>query len=440
MSKVAGPDRTLQTIADNGQPISPAYVRYTLFMLVIVFMVHNIDRQIISILLVPIQNELQVSDTAMGMVTGFAFATAYALGGIPLAYLCDRGNRRNILSVVIAVWSGFTALCGVVTSYTQLLLARVGVALGEAGGHPSCVSIISDLFPAAQRGRAMGIFFTGASIGMFVGIWLGGWINDVMGWRMAFIAVGLPGILLALVVRLTLKEPKRGGVDGVVIDTGDKPPFTTVLKYLWSLNTYRYLALGNALHSLALYASFAWSPTYFIRAHGMSTTEVGLWIGLMAGAGAICGNLASGYVSDVLGRRSKAWYMRLAGLAALCALPFVALFLLLEQSYLAIACYFPVLFCLAVPLPAMAVVTQGIVKPRMRAMSYTVQYMVTSLIGMGSGPFLVGLINDMLEPRFGELAVRYSLLWVITVATLLCVAAFLNSSRTTVREMEKAQD
>lgn len=439
MSSTAQSGQLIQTTADNGQAITPGYARYMLFVLVIVFMVHNVDRQIISILLVPIQNELQVSDTAMGLLTGFAFATAYALAGIPLAHLCDRGNRRNILSTVIAVWSGFTAICGLVTSYTQLLLARVGVAFGEAGGHPSCVSLISDLFPAAKRGRAMGIFFCGASAGVFVGIWLGGWINEAMGWRMAFIAVGLPGLLLALIVRLTLKEPKRGAVDNVKINTEEKPHFPTVFKYLWSLKTYRFLMLGNALHSVAIYACFAWAPTFFIRAHGWNTAQVGLWIGLMAGAGAICGNLLGGTLTDVLGRRSKAWYMGVAGLALFLAMPFAALFLLLEHSSIAVFFYFPVLLCIATPMAPMAVVTQGIVKPRMRAMSYTFQYMVTSLVGMGSGPFLVGLINDMLRPQFGELAVRYSLLGVVGVGALFSGMAFLNASRTVAAEMEQAQ-
>lgn len=375
----------------------------------------------------------------MGLLTGFAFASAYALAGFPLAHLCDRGNRRNILTACITVWSGFTVLCGLTTNYLQLLFARVGVALGEAGGHPSCVSLISDYFPLETRGRAMGIFFTGASTGMFVGIWLGGWVNEAMGWRMAFVAVGVPGLLLALIVRLTLKEPKRGASDGLSVDIGEKSQFIAVVRYLWSLPTYRYLMLGNALHSVALYASFAWAPAFFIRIHDWNTAQVGLWVGLMSGAGAVFGNLAGGMLTDVLGRRSKAWYMGVVAIAVFGSLPFVAGFLLIDQPALAVACYFPVLLCLATPMAPMAVVTQGIVKPRMRAMSYTFQYMVTSLVGMGSGPFLIGLTNDILQPVLGILAVRYSLLGVVGGAVVLSALAFLKATRSVVIDMDNAQ-
>ena len=306
------------SVAVAPRPISAGYSRFALLLLTIVFLVHNLDRQIMSILLVPIQNELGASDTAMGFLTGFAFAAVYVTFGIPMAHLCDRGNRRNILSIVIAVWSGFTALCGTAVNYVHLLLMRVGVALGEAGGNPACVSMISDFFPAARRAMAMAVWYIGASAGIFLGMWLGGWINDAMGWRAAFVAVGLPGVLLALIVRLTLIEPPRGASDGIAVDARPAHSFAAVQRLLWSLATYRRLILGNACHSIAMYASFAWAAAYFIRIHGLSTTEVGFRIGLVTGLGAALGNLIGGFMTDRLSARSKAWYMGVAGLPTCC--------------------------------------------------------------------------------------------------------------------------
>ena len=327
--------------------ISEGYSRYALLLLTIVFLVHNLDRQIMSILLVPIQNELGASDTAMGFLTGFAFAAVYVTFGIPMAHLCDHGNRRNILSIVIAVWSGFTALCGTAVNYVHLLLMRVGVALGEAGGNPACVSMISDFFPAARRAMAMGVFYIGASAGIFFGMWLGGWINDAMGWRAAFVVVGLPGVLLALIVRVTLIEPPRGASDGLQVDTRHAQSFMAVQRRLWSLATYRRLILGNACHSIAMYASFAWAAAYFIRIHGLSTTEVGLRIGLVTGLGAALGNLVGGFLTDRLAARSKAWYMGVAGIANLLSVPLVFTFLNLAEPAWAILAYLPTIAFMA---------------------------------------------------------------------------------------------
>ena len=419
--------------------MSAGHSRYALLLLTVVFLVHNLDRQIMSILLVPIQNELGASDTAMGFLTGFAFAAVYVSFGIPMAHLCDRGNRRNILSIVIAVWSGFTALCGTTVSYVHLLLMRVGVALGEAGGNPACVSMISDFFPAARRAMAMGVFYIGASAGIFFGMWLGGWINDAMGWRAAFVVVGLPGILLAIIVRLTLIEPERGSSDGLAVDSRPEHSFSAVQRLLWSLTTYRRLILGNACHSIAMYASFAWAAAYFIRIHGLSTTEVGLRIGLVTGFGAALGNLIGGFMTDRLSARSKSWYMGVAGIANLSSVPLVFAFLNLAEPGWAMFAYLPMIACMAASAPAVATVTQGIVRPEMRSMSYTTQYMVTSLLGMGGGPFLVGLTNDLLAPQFGEFSIRYSMLGVIGTTALVCGLTFCWASRSVGGDMALAE-
>ena len=415
------------------------YRRYVLLLFLLVQMVAIVDRQVLAILAEPIKMEFGLSDFQLGALTGLAFALFYSTMGIPVAAWVDRGNRRNILSIVIAVWSGFTALCGTAVSYVHLLLMRVGVALGEAGGNPACVSMISDFFPAARRAMAMGVFYIGASAGIFFGMWLGGWINDAMGWRAAFVVVGLPGILLAIIVRLTLIEPERGSSDGLAVDSRPEHSFPAVQRLLWSLTTYRRLILGNACHSIAMYASFAWAAAYFIRIHGLSTTEVGLRIGLVTGLGAALGNLIGGFMTDRLSARSKSWYMGVAGIANLLSVPLVFAFLNVAEPGWAMFAYLPMIACMAASAPAVATVTQGIVRPEMRSMSYTTQYMVTSLLGMGGGPFLVGLTNDLLAPQFGELSIRYSMLGVIGTTALVCGLTFCWASRSVGGDMALAE-
>jgi len=214
---------------------SPAYRWYALGLLVVVYVFNFIDRSILGILVQPIKEDLGVSDTAMGFLGGIAFATFYTFLGIPIARMADRGSRRNILAVCLALWSAATALCGLVQNFYQLLAARIGVAVGEAGGSPPSHSMISDMFPPSSRATALGIYALGIPIGTMLGNLGGGWVADSLDWRTAFLLVGLPGVVLAVIVRLTLKEPPRGASEGIVLDTGKPPPAVTdVFAHLWA--------------------------------------------------------------------------------------------------------------------------------------------------------------------------------------------------------------
>jgi MFS family permease len=434
--EAAASNGALPGVVTDARP-SSAYTIYILVVLAMVALLQNVDRQIMSILLVPIKAELHVSDTAMGLLTGFVFSAVYISAGIPLAYLCDRSNRARILTISVAFWSVCTALCGATASYVQLALARFGVALGEAGGNPACISIIGDLFPPSRRAAAMGGYYLGASGGIFVGMWLGGVVNQAMGWRAAFVSAGLPGFIIVLVLWLTVTEPIRGASDNMG-DVHGNPSFQEAQRYLWKLPTYKWLVLGNACHSLVLYGTFAWVPAFLIRVHLMNTGYVGFWTGMLTGLGTGIGNFLLGRIADHMGRRQVGWYMRLAGLTNFMALPFMAIFLMFTPHAVVFVSYLVTVGLIGSAAAPIASVTQAIVRPNMRSMSFSTQYMVTSLIGMGGGPLLIGMLNDALTPHFGTHAIRYSLLILDAPLSLVCATAFILASRTMEADIAQA--
>jgi len=285
---------------------------YALGILTLVYSFAFIDRQLLAILQESIKADLGLSDSHLGLLTGFAFALFYVTAGIPIARLADNSSRLNIVSISIFIWSFMTAISGAAQNFVQLLLARIGVGIGEAGGNAPSQSMISDIFPPHKRATALGIYFTGVNIGIMFGFLLGGWLNEAFGWRMAFVMafviVGVPGILLALVVRFTLVEPARGVVENKTV--GSEPTtFREVVSLLWKRRSFRHLAMGNALAALVVYGVSSWMASYMIRSHGMDTTELGLWLAMILGVGGGIGVLAGGFASDRLGVRDKRWYV-----------------------------------------------------------------------------------------------------------------------------------
>ena len=218
----------------------------------------------------------------MGMLTGFAFAMFYATLGIPIARFADRTNRRNLIAGALAIWSGFTALSGLAQNFWHLLAARIGVGIGEAGCSPPAHSMIADYYPAEQRATALGIYSLGIPFGVMFGLFAGGWINELYGWRMAFFIVGVPGLLLALVIRYTLAEPKRGMVENLT-DTGEQPSVRETLDYLWRKKSFRHMSFAGALSAFVGYGFITWAPAFLIRSFDMSTGEIGTWFGLILG-------------------------------------------------------------------------------------------------------------------------------------------------------------
>ena len=383
--------------------------RYALSVLVVVYTFNFIDRQILSILLEPIKLDLGLSDTQLGMLTGFAFAAFYATLGIPIARYADRSNRRNLIAVALTIWSGMTALSGLAQNFFHLLVARIGVGVGEAGCSPPAHSIIADYYPANRRATALGIYSLGIPVGILFGFLAGGWINEFFGWRTAFFVVGIPGLLLAVVVRLSLKEPPRGMAEGKV-NSGQQPGITETFSYMWRKRSFRHLALGGALTAFVGYGVVSWVPSFLIRSHGMQTGEIGTWLGLILGIPGGIGIALGGYLADRLGSRDTRWFLWIVAVALVICVPFSAGVYLAPGPYSA-------LLLLIIPVAlgnfyqaTTFSQTQGLATLKMRAVAAAVLLFILNIIGLGLGPQAVGLVSDLLRPTFGDESLRYSLL------------------------------
>jgi MFS family permease len=406
--------------------MTPAFSRgyswYALGLLFVVYVFNFIDRSILSILAQSIKEDLQVSDTALGFLGGLAFALFYTALGIPIARLADTGVRRNVLAVCLALWSGMTALCGFAQNYWHLLFARIGVAVGEAGGSPPSHSMISDLFPAHQRATALGIYALGIPVGTMIGNLAGGYLNDAFSWREAFMVVGLPGLALALVVRFTLREPPRGGMERTPASTAAAaPPVSAVIKGLWSRTSFRWLSLGAGFHAFTGYGTGAWIPPFFERSHDLTTTEIGtalFWLGFPAALSTFVG----GWLGDLLGKRDVRWYVWLTAIAVMAAWPFSVFGYLWHDPWVAFWVWVvPNLlgsFWLA---PAFAL-TQGLVGLRMRAVAASIILFVLNIIGLGLGPWFVGFVSDVLNATttLGDDSLRWALVACTSFSAIAC--------------------
>ncbi|NKC01535.1 MAG: MFS transporter [Pseudomonadales bacterium] len=387
---------------------------YTLFLLVTVFTSSHVDRQIVAILQEPIKQAFAISDTQLGLLTGVMFAFFYATLGMPMAMWADRRNRRNLITFSITVWSAMTALCGAALQFWQLLIARIGVGVGEAGSNPPSHSIISDLYGPNERATAMAIFGLGVNFGVMLGYLIGGWVNEWLGWRWAFVVAGAPGLLIALLVRLTMVEPPRGYADGIT-DRPPPPPFWTVVATMWRNSTLRHLLSANILISFAGYAGIAWAPVYFQRVHEMSTGESGTWLAIMIGIGGGLGTFGAGYFADKLGKNNEGWrawvvtavtliYIRMAILSFLAEDKFAALFWFAGPAFLGGA-YIGTNFA----------ILQSQLGVEMRSVGAAINLFLLNIVGLGLGPLTVGIISDWMTPTAGIDSVRYGLLFTVLI-------------------------
>jgi predicted MFS family arabinose efflux permease len=395
-------------MTDQNTNSSSKYRGYTLFILTAVYVFNFIDRQILVILQESIKQELGLSDTQLGLMTGFTFAIFYVSFGIPIARLADKGNRRNIIAVSLTIWSAFTALSGMAQNFLQLLLARIGVGIGEAGGSPPSHSIISDLYPPKKRATALAIYSTGISIGILLGFLIGGWVNQYLGWRMTFLVVGLPGIALALILRFTLKEPARGASENGA-DTANQHSIKDVLKLLKAKKSFRYIAVGAGLAAYVSYTVSSWLPPFMARVHEMSSAEIGTWLSLIFGIGSGLGYFMGGFLTDRLSKKDKRWYLWLPAMALIVATPLALLaFFATDKNTTLLAIVIPAFLNSLYLAPCIAL-THGIVNVRMRALASAILFFVLNIIGLGFGPFVAGVISDTLQPTLGIDALRWAL-------------------------------
>jgi len=385
------------------------YRQYVLGILVVVYVFNLIDRQILSMLLEPIKQDLLLSDTQLGLLSGIAFAIFYTTFGIPIARYADRNSRVNVIAASLAAWSLMTAVCGLAQNFWQLMLGRIGVAIGEAGASPPSHSLISDYFAPEKRATAMGIYSLGAPIGVMIGFLAGGWLVHFFDWRTAFVVVGLPGVLMAIIVRKTVIEPPRGYSEGVE-SVQEQATLREAFNYFWSRPSFRHLTLAAGLHAFVSYGLGTWLPPFLIRSHQMGLAEIGTYLALITGVVGGLGTFAGGYICDRFGQKDRRMYVWLPALSLIILIPLTIMALLSPTKEGAI--YFYLIPALLSPFylgPTFAMV-QGLATVRLRAIAAAVLLFVLNLIGMGLGPLLVGVLSDFLRPEYGDEALRYAMI------------------------------
>ncbi len=422
------------TSQQESSTVSDQYKYYVLLMLTIVYIFNFIDRQILVILQESIKKELLLSDTQLGLLSGLSFALFYVILGIPIARLADRGNRRNVVAVSVVAWSAMTALCGLAQNYIQLVLARIGVGVGEAGCSPPAHSMISDYFSAEQRATALSVYSMGIYIGILFGFSLGGWLDTNYGWRIAFLALGLPGIGFAIFFFFTVKEPVR-----TLAPTAAQPlSFIQVTRYLLAKRSFVYLAFAAGLHSFGTYALGNWLPSFLERLHGLSKTDIGLYAGLILGIAGATGTLLGGYLADRLGRQDKRWYVKVSAFGAIIAIPFLLIYYFHSSIAIVLTALFIAYTAVSLFLGPSIAITHSLVPANMRAFASAVLFLVLNLIGLGLGPLFVGAISDWLAPTYGQESLRFALASTLFVS-LLAITLFFMAGRHLAKDLHSVE-
>ena len=438
MNRAATPGTDRQADrADESSPYATASYRYyVLAVLTLVYALNFVDRQLLVILQEQIKLELQLSDTQLGLLSGFAFALFYVSCGIPIARWADRGKRNSIIAIALTVWSLMTAVTGFAQNYAQLLLARIGVGVGEAGGSPPAHSMISDIFEKKDRATALSIYSIGIYIGILLGFALGGWIAEAFGWRTAFFVVGLPGVLVALLLRLTVREPARGWSEKRELDTTPAPPLMEVLKFLWSRRTFHNIAIAGSLQAMIIYGVGNWLPSYFLRNFDIGLGELGTWMALTAGIGGGAGSFFGGWMADRLARKDTRWYVWGPAVLLFAITPVLLVMMTTKTLIVALLLTGLFHFLSASYLGPVLAVSHGLVGLRMRALTSAIFFFCINLIGLGLGPVIVGFLSDWFTARGMDDALAFGMLITGCTASLWGTAHYLLAARSTRAELD----
>jgi MFS family permease len=448
------------------------YRSYLLTILIVILALNSSDRVALGLLLQDIKVDLALSDTQLGFLTGLAFAFFYSTMGVPIARWADRGNRVNLISVTMALWCAALSLCGLAGTFLQLLLIRIGVAVGEAGCIPPAHSLIADYYDRAERPRAVSRYMLGASIGTIIGFFSVGWLNELLGWRMTFVALGVPGLIVALLAWLTLKEPRRSrhaargtaaASDNATVMThaaaaapanlpataeavtpaqsaarSMRPSAKVVAITLWANRTFRHLVFFNAIVSFFGFGILQWQATFFVRTHGLQTGELGTWLALIAGVGSLLGTYWGGELASRYAASNERLQLKAMAAAYSTLGIFSALVYLAPNASLAFVCLSVATVGGAIAVGPLYATMQTLVPDRMRAVSVALMYLIGNLLGMGLGPLLAGVLSDAFRPWAGEESLRYALL-------VLCPGYFWgawhlwSASRTVTRDLKAVQ-
>jgi MFS family permease len=400
---------------------------YALTLLFLTYLVSVADRMLLPILVEPVKHDLQASDTMMGFLTGLAFAVFYSFAGIPIARWADRSNRFSIISAGLAIWSLMTAVSGVVTNFVQMALARIGVGVGESTCTPVAQSLISDYFPPERRALAMSVYHVGSALGVAVGLMLAGWISDHYGWRSAFLVLGPPGLLLAALLKFSIKEPRRNPWE--VRNSVGVPPLRETFALLWVNRAYVYGITGAALMVMTLAAVFAWLPATLMRVHQLSAQDVGLWMGPLQAITGVLGGMSGGVLAHRLARSDVRWEAWVPALACLLAAPCVMAVAIAPNAVSTLAIVAPVMFMGSMYGGPCYALIQRVIDPRSRALAAAILLFFMNLIGYGLGPQFVGIVSDLLQPDLGQRALPTALASAGVFAILAAVCFWLSSRR-----------
>lgn len=398
-------------IDDAAEPRNPRRY-YILGLIWLIFTFSILDRYVLSILAEPVKRDLQLSDTMLGFLIGPVFGLFYSVFAIPVAQLADRFSRRNVIAVSLALWSVFTSACGMAATATQLILARLFVGIGEAGSSPPAQSLLSDVFPPRERGRALGFMASGVNLGIVLGFVLGGLISAAWGWRAAFIVLGLPGVALALLLVLTVKEPVRGQADGKTEETAkqETPGLLEVGRTMVGNLIIRHLMIAGTLAVTAISTMMVWLPAYLIRTFQIPESDVGVALGLLVGGLGFAGTAAVGWISDRIGQGSVRGRLVLSCVLMCLVFPFVIAALLAPVYAVVLALLVVPGLLMSAPLGLTWAVNQTVMPIRMRATAAAIGVLISNIGGLVVGPQLVGIGSDLLGRGDAIAGLRQSLL------------------------------
>jgi predicted MFS family arabinose efflux permease len=415
------------------------YPLYVLTLLWLVALLRFVDLQILAVLLEPIRAEFLLSDTQLALLGGLAFALLYGVLGLPVAWAADRFDRRAIIAAAVTLWSLMTALCGFAVSFLTLFLARIGVGIGEAGAYPPSTSLLADYFPPAQRGRVYAVLASAIPAGVFTGFLIGGVVSQLWGWRVAMQVVGLPGMALGLLVLLTVREPVRGALDPAPAQSPALPFFACV-RSLWRSPSYRHVVGGACLYTLGAYGSGVWLPSYFIRHHGFSVAQIGVWMALLYGGGGLCGALAGGWLGERLCKRNgdMLCFARLSAWSLLLTLPLLPFVLLGGNPYLALALHLPVVILMHMNIGPVLTLIQHLAGAQRRAVAHAVSVLVSNVIALPLGPLFIGVLSDRFSASLGTQTLGVMILLLLLPVWSGAAWHFHAAARTTAAETQAA--
>lgn len=418
-----------------------AYKKYMLGLLVFITAFNSVDRLALGLVAQNIKTDLSLSDAELALLSGIAFALFYSIVGIPIARWADRGNRVTIIAATTALWSVAVALCGTARNFLQLAINRVVVSVGEAGLTPTTNSLIPDYFGRAERPRAMAIYALSSPLALVLGYGLAGWINQFYGWRVTFLVMSLPGIPLAILAALTLREPRTGPASvsaGISPHQPGTQNFWSVCLTLWRITSFRHLMIAYVVVLFFNNGIYQWVPSFFIRSYGMQTGELGTWLAVTNGVAGFVGTYLGGelftrYAANNEPLQAKAMAV-VFGISA-CLLTAVFLMPGYYQAFAFMALF--IVLGMAVNGPMLAI-KQTVVPERLRATSFAIVFMLGNLIGMGIGPLTGGMLSDALHPWLGEESLRYALV-ALTPGYLWASWHIWTASRTVLGDAAKAE-